>query len=420
MAKIYTIRARQIYDSNGWPTVEVTVWLDNGAFGVSSVPAASTESELEPVEIRDNDQSFHFGNGVNQVVNLINTYVAPRLKGLDPSQQNQIDQTLLEIDGTKNKSKLGVNGILPVSQAVVKAGASLFQMPVYEYLARKYQLVKGSYALPVPITSIINGGKHGLGNLDFLEFHVIPSTRHAFDKQLQISSEMYHAVEKSLISNNAIHSVGGQGGFTPNLFTNIDALEVISEAVKLTPYFSGQDLFLGIDVGADNLLSKGKYSIKDRSKVISRQELLQYYEELNKKYHLFVLEDPFSVDDVSGWQDVTKDIGQDTLIVADRLTIGNQAKIQAAITKSACTAVIVKPNQIGTITETIKIISLIKSAGLSVVIAHRLGETNDTFIADLAVGVGAGYVKFGAMARGERVVKYNRLLQIYEMLQPQA
>lgn len=416
MVKIQALKASSIYDSNGWPTVEVTVWLENGAFGVSSVPAATTESVYEPVELRDQDPSAYFGNGVEKVVDSINSFVAPRLIGLDPSLQNTIDQTLLEIDGTKNKSKIGVNGIVPISQAVLKAGASLFQIPLYEYIARKYQLIKGEYVLPIPISAIINGGKHGLGNLDFQEFHIIPSSRHSFDKTLKICSEMYHAVEKSLIANNAIHSVGGQGGFTPNLFTNLDAMEIMYEAVKQTSYFAGQDLFLGIDAGADQLYIKGKYAIKDRSKGLSRDELISYYQELNKKYHLFMLEDPFGIDDWAGWQKIVKEIGKETLIVSDRLTSGNFERIQEVIKKEAATAVVVKPNQIGTVTEIMRVVSLIKSAGLSVVVAHRLGETNDTFIADLSVGVGASYVKFGAMARGERIGKYNRLLQIYHSL----
>lgn len=416
MSKIYALKATSIYDSNGWPTIEATVWLENGAFGVSSVPAATSESDYEPVELRDQDQANYFGNGVDQAVELINTFVAPRLKGLDPSLQNNIDQTLLELDGTKNKSKLGVNGILAVSQAVLKAGAALFQIPLYEYIARKYQLIKGEYVLPIPVVSIINGGKMGLGNLDFQEFYVIPSSRHSFDKALKMCSEMYHAVEKSLITNNAIHSVGGQGGFTPNLFTNLDAMEILYESVKQTSYFAGQDLFLGIDAGADQFYAKGRYAIKDRSKGFNREELLAYYKELNSKYHLFMLEDPFGIEDWAGWQNSVKDIGKETLIISDRLTAGNINRVQEVIKKQAATAILVKPNQVGTMTELMRLVSVIKNAGLNVIIAHRVGETNDTFIADLSVGIGASYVKFGAMARGERIAKYNRLLQIYHAL----
>ena len=267
MAKIHTIRARSILDSSGYPTVEATIWLDNGAFGVSSTSANTTNSKSEAFEIRDKDPSKYFGLGVNTVVNTINTIIAPKLKGLDPTQQSNIDKILLELDGTKNKSKSGANAILPVSIATLKAGASLFQMSVYEYIGKKYQLIKDNYVMPMPIIAIINGGKYGLGSLDFQEFQIIPSSRHAFPEAMRLSTEVYHAVEKSLISNDAIHSTGRQGGFTPNLYTNIDALEIIYEAVKTTSYFTGQDLFLGIDAAADDIYKSGKYSIKDRSKV---------------------------------------------------------------------------------------------------------------------------------------------------------
>lgn len=417
MAKIHTIRARSILDSSGYPTVEATIWLDNGAFGVSSTSANTTNSKNEAFEIRDKDPSKYFGLGVDTAVNTINTIIAPKLKGLDPTQQSNIDKILLELDGTKNKSKLGANAILPVSIATLKAGASLFHMPVYEYIGKKYQLIKDNYIMPMPIIAIINGGKYGLGSLDFQEFQIIPSSRHAFPEAMRLGTEVYHAVEKSLISNDAIHSTGRQGGFTPNLYTNIDALEIIYEAVKTTSYFTGQDLFLGIDAAADDIYKNGKYSIKDRSKSIEPNEFIEYYQELNSKYHLFVLEDPLEANDSKGWSQISLKIGKDTLIIADKITSGNKGLIENAIKKKVCTAISIKPNQIGTISEIIEIANMIKQAGLNIVVSSRLGETNDTFLADLAVGIGAEYVKFGAISRGERIVKYNRLTQIYEVIQ---
>ena len=420
MAKIYAVKASSIYDSNGWPTVEVTVWLDNGAFGVSSAPSSVHTDETEMIELRDGDQQAFFGNGVSKAIDLINNQISPKLRGLDPTRQSAVDQILLEMDSTPNKKVVGINTILPISQAVLKSGASLFQMPLYEYMARKYQLTKGPVIMPVPIVTIINGGIKSLGNIDFSEFHIIPSSRYSTSQALQISSEMSLAVEKSLIGNNAINSVGPQGGYTPNLFTNLDALELISESVKFTKYFLGQDLFLGIDVQADNLVSGSKYIIKDRSKKLSQNDFIAYFEEINKKYHIFGLEDPLISSDWKGWQDVTEKLGTDTLIIADHLTACNKTKIAQAVKLKACTAIVIKPNQIGSVTECMQIISQVKSAGINVIIANRLGETTDTYLADLAVGVGAAYVKFGGMARGERIVKYNRLLQISESLKATA
>ncbi|MFC1653448.1 phosphopyruvate hydratase [Patescibacteria group bacterium] len=411
MAKIYHISARSILDSTGWPTVEATVWLDNGAFGVSSVSSNTTKSKNEPLEVRDNDPSNYHGKSVEKAVSNINTIIAPRLKGLDPSRQSQVDKTMIEIDGTANKSKLGANAILPVSQAIAKAGASLFHMPLYEYFGKKYQLTT-SYTLPSPIVAIISGGVFGIGGLDFQEFQIIPSSRHSFSDSLRISSEIFHSLEKTLIANKAIHSVGAQGGFTPNLYTNIDALEIIYEAIKTTSYYTGQDVFLGIDAAADDIYKNNAYNISDRSKKISKKDIIEFYKELNSKYHLFVLEDPLIAADVKGWGEITFEVGKDTLIIADKLTSGNKELTNTAIQQKACTAVSIKPNQIGTVSEIIEYISLIKSSGLNCVVSSRVGATNDTFISDLAVGTGAEYVKLGAPTRGERVIQYNRLLQI--------
>lgn len=411
MPKIHTLRAREILDSRAIPTIEASLWLDNGLAVTTSVPSGTSTSRSEAVELRDNDPSRYFGKGVLSVVNNINTIIAPKVRGLDPKEQETIDKLLIELDGTQNKSKLGANAILVVSQAALKAAAAASGVPLYDYIANKYGLTNEPF-VPTPCFNIINGGKHGAGNLDFQEFWVIPSSRYPYHLALQIGVEIYHALEQALIVNNAIHSVGVEGGFAPNLFTNLDALEVILEAIKMTPYNFGHDVFLGLDVAASTFYKNGKYTIKDRSQSFSTKEFIEYYKDLNNQYHIFSLEDPLHEEDWNGWGQLTFEIGKDTLIIGDDLLSTNKQKIEKAIKAKACTGVLVKPNQIGTITETIDVVKLARSAKWSIIMSHRSGETTDAFIADFAVGVGSDYVKFGAPARGERVVKYNRLLQI--------
>ena len=416
MAKIQAIQAREILDSRGIPTVEASLWLDNGMAVTTAVPSGTSTSRRETVELRDKQDDRYFGQGVLKAVQNVNEILAPKLKGMDPSQQQQIDRMMMELDGTPNKSRLGGNAILAVSQAVCKAAAAMYMLPLYEYIAKKYQLVREALFIPTPIFNVINGGKHGAGNLDFQEFHVIPSSRFPFNEALEIGAEVYHAIEQALINNNAIHSVGVEGGFAPNLFTNQDALELILEAIKMTRHQFSHDVFLGLDVAASTFYRGGKYIIKDRSHGYSTKDFIEYYKDLNERYHLFSLEDPLFEEDWEGWKQLTQDLGKDTMIVGDDLLSTNKELIVKAIQSGACSAVLVKPNQIGTISETVEVVMLAREAGWHVIVSHRSGETTDSFIADFAVGVGADYTKFGAPARGERVVKYNRLLQIEGVL----
>jgi len=416
MAKIAKLQAREILDSRGIPTIETTLWLDTGHWATAAVPSGTSTSKYEAVELRDNDpQRFH-GQGVLKAVNNVNQIIAPKIIGLDPSQQTQLDQTLINLDGTSNKAKLGGNAILSVSEASLKAAASSYQLPVYQYIAKKYQLVKNLKKLPSPTFNIINGGAHGAGNLDFQEFHIVPSLRFPYHKALEIGGEIYHSLEKTLKIRRAIHSVGDEGGFAPNLFTNMDALEVILEAIKQTEYKFAQDVFLGLDVAASWFYKNGRYQIKDRAQPYNRDELIAYFLQLNREYRLFSLEDALEKDDWDGWVKLTSDLSSDTLIVGDDLLITNKLRVQKAIAKKACNAILVKPNQVGTISETIEVIKICRQAGWKIIVSHRSGETNDSFIADFAVGTGADYTKFGAPARGERVVKYNRLLAIESQL----
>jgi len=412
MATIAALNAREILDSRGIPTIEVNLWLDNNIRVTSSVPSGTSTGKNEATEIRDGDQSRFMGMGVLKAVANINQTIAPQIIGQDPSNQGNVDQILVNLDGTTKKSRLGANAILGVSIAACKAGAASYNLPLYEYLSLKYQLTTKPYHLPTPMFNVINGGKHGAGNLDFQEFHVTPSTRYPFSKSLQMGVEVYHALEQTLIQNNAIHSTGVEGGFAPNLYTNLDALEIIREATKQTPYNLGQDIFLGLDIAASHFYKNKKYTIKDRSQEFTAQEFIEYYKKLNQDYNVFSLEDPLDESDWKSWKELTTQMSQNTLIIGDDLISTNKNLLKKAISEKACTAVVIKPNQIGTITETVEVCKIAREAKLQLIASHRSGETNDTFIADFAVGIGTNYAKFGAPARGERIIKYNRLLQI--------
>lgn len=411
MSKITDIKAREILDSRGYPTVEVRIDLDTGQSVKSSVPGGTSNGKHEAMEIRDGDPARMGGKGVKKVVETVNTIIKPLFIGQDPIRQTSTDQTLYNLDGTPDKAKLGANAILGVSMAICKAGAASVNMPLYRYFQEKYGLAP-TVKIPSPIFNLINGGQHGAGNLDFQEFHIIPTSNKTFSQSLQLGVEMFMALEQVLIAKNAIHSVGVEGGFAPNLFTNLDALELLVEAMKRTPYMFGQDLFFGLDVAANSIYKNGKYSIRDRQEPFAPKELIDYYKELNSKYHIFSIEDPFFEDDWETWKDFTAQISDHVVVVGDDLLTTNKERLQRAIKEKSCTAVLVKPNQIGTVSETVEVVKIAKDAGFQIIASHRSGETNDDFIADFAVGIGADYTKFGAPIRGERIAKYNRLLEI--------
>lgn len=413
--KIKAVKAREILDSRGNPTIETEVILDDGSIGIASVPSGTLVGKYEAVELRDNDPERFGGMGVLKAVKNVNQIIAPKLIGMDAAYQGRIDKLLVDLDGTPNKAKLGGNAILSVSQAVLEASAASYQMPIYAYVQAKYQTNKSS-VMPTPIFNVINGGKHGAGNLDFQEFHIIPSVRKTYHEALQCGQEIYYSLKKVLAFRGAIHSVGDEGGFTPNLFTNMDALEIIMEAIGATKYQFAKDLFLGLDVAAAFFYKNGKYTIKDKAQPFSRNEFIEYYVDLNNNYHLFSLEDPLYQEDWEGWASLTRSIGKNTIIVGDDLLCTNSQRVKKAISQKACSAILVKPNQAGTISEVVEVIQLAKNADWRIIVSHRSGETNDDFIADFAVGIGADYIKFGAPARGERIVKYNRLLKIEEKL----
>jgi len=402
MAKIINLKAREILDSRGIPTLETEIWLDTGHYSVASIPSGTSTGKYEAVELRDNDPARFNGKGVLKAVQNVNTIIASQVTGLDPTNQTEIDQLLINLDGTANKTKLGANAILSISQAVCEVAAASMNLPTYLYLAWKYRGQDKVTKIPTPIFNLINGGKHGAGNLDFQEFHVIPSTLKSYHDGLQIGEEVYQTLEKVLIDRGAVHSVGVEGGFAPNLFTNMDAIEALIEAIKRTPYQFAQDVFIGLDVAASYFFDSNRYTIKDRSQGFTPKELLTYYEELDKNYHLFSLEDPIHEDDWTSWQELTNLIGHTTLIVGDDLLVTNKGRLRKAIDTKACTAILVKPNQIGTISETIEVMNIARQANFKIIVSHRSGETNDDFIADFAVGLQADYTKLGAPVRGER------------------
>lgn len=410
--KIKKIWAREILNSLGVPTIETTVVLEGDKIAVSSAPSGVSISKYEAIELRDEDQTRFLGRGALKAVENVNSKIGPKLIELDPTKQTKIDQLLINLDGRSDKSNLGANTILSVSQAVLKAGALAANLSLYQYIALKYGLTEKKIALPISIFSLINGGMHGAGNLDFQEFHVIPSSKKTYSQSLSLAEEVYQTVKKVLIYRNAIHSLGDDGGFAPDLFTNADALEIITEAIKQTEYNLGEDIFLGLDVAASFLYKNEKYVIRDKSQPLSPEEMIEYYKKLNQEYHIFYLEDPLWEDDWKNWSILTKEIGEATIIVGDDLLCTNKKRLERGMKEKACNAILVKPNQIGTISETVEVIKIAQQVGWKVVISHRSGETNDTFIADFAVGIGADYTKFGAPARGERIAKYNRLLAI--------
>jgi enolase len=391
--------------------------LDSGGIVATSVPTGTSIGKYEALELRDKDPNRMLGRGVLTAVNYINTYIAPQIIGKDPINQEEIDNIMIKLDGTPNKSKLGANSLLAISQAVLKAGALSQNLPLYYYVMQKYQLTQ-TLTIPTCIYTVVNGGEHGANNLDIQEFQVIPASHLSFEGSLDMAVTIFQKLEEVLILKGAIHSIGLVGGFTPNLYSNSDVFEIMVETIKATPYTFTQDLFFGIDVAAEQFYNNGKYTIKDRSQPYSGEELLAYYKKLRDMYNVFYLEDPYQEDDIKMWQAVTGEIGETTKIVGDSFLATNKAKLENAIANRLCNTLLVKPNQVGTITETIAVIKVAKTAGWQIVMSHRSGETNDDFIADFAVGVGSDYAKFGPTNRGERTAKYNRLAQInFELAQ---
>ena len=419
--KIYTIIAREILDSRGNPTIETTVILESGYRGVAAVPAGTSLGKYEAKELRDGDGARYYGMGVLHAVNTVNSTIVSKLRGMDALDQQGIDQAMLTLDGTENKSKLGANSILSVSLSVAAAAAAASRLPLYRYLHALFNpLVPTILAkIPTPTVNVINGGKHGAGNLDFQEFQVIPASNLPYRDALRLAVEVYQKLKGILQYRNASTAVGYEGGFAPNLYTNVDAMQLLQEAVRATSYRFGVDVFFGLDVASSHFKTDRGYQIKDKETPMSPKDFVTYLADLHKNYRLLILEDALDEDDWEGWTELTARFGAEVMIVGDDLLATNPKRLEKAITQKACTAILLKPNQIGTLTEFFRVVAIAKKNFIQTIVSHRSGETNDSFIADLGVAVQADYVKFGGPTRGERVAKYNRLLQIEAELFPQ-
>ncbi len=413
-SKVYSATAREILDSRGNPTVETTVILESGYRATAAVASGASVGSYEAVELRDTDPKHYNGMGVLGAVQHVNTAIHNKIKGMDALDQKSIDEIMCDLDGTPNKSKLGANSILSVSMAVAKAAANHRKMPLYQYLNEMFSKLYPMKIerIPTPTFNIINGGMHGSGNLNFQEFHVVPATNKPFHEALELGVVTYYSAKKILSYRNAVTAVGDEGGFAPNLYTNLDALEVLTEAIRSTKYKFGLEVYLGLDIAATHFKTERGYTIKDRPVPYSTDEFITYLISLHKKYHMLLMEDALGEDDWEGWGILTKKIGQDVLIVGDDLLATNPERLSRAVKEKSCSAILAKPNQIGSLWEFLEVAALAKKHDMKIITSHRSGETVDTFIADLAVAIQSEYVKFGAPARGERVTKYNRLLAI--------
>lgn len=412
MSKIKKIIAREILDSRGHPTIETIIELADSSVGIFSCPSGASVGKNEAIELRDKDPSRYAGLGVLKNLEQIVTTIAPKLIGEDAADQEKIDQLMITLDGTDNKANLGANTILSLSGAVAKAQAASQKTPLYFYISKLFGATTREFAIPTPMFNILNGGKHGTGNLDFQEFMIVPPQANNYSKNLKMGTESYYSLKETLISHNASILIGDEGGYAPNLYSNMDALKIMEEAMSLITYKLGQDAFFSLDVAASQIFRSGAYRIKDKPVPLTPSDFIEYYISLNEQYHLLALEDPFEEEDWQSWKTITDKLGSETLIVGDDLISTNPKRLEKAVSEKACNAVVIKPNQIGTITETLEVIKLARKNNMKIIVSHRSGETNDDFIADFAVGVGSDYAKFGAPARGERVAKYNRLLEI--------
>ena len=405
---IKNIIGREILDSRGNPTVEVDVILDNGVMGRASVPSGASTGEREALEMRDKDKNRFNGKGVLNAVNNVNTILRDNLIGMDVTKQKEIDYKMLELDGTKTKSRIGANAILGVSMACLKAAAKASGKELYEY-------VGDGKTLPVPMMNIINGGAHADNSLDFQEYMIIPQ-RDTIHERVRVGAEVFHSLKNVLKEKGYATSVGDEGGFAPNLKTNKEGFELITEAVKRAGYEPGKDVCYAIDVAASEFYSDGKYNLAGEGKVLSTDELIKYYEDLVNTYPIISIEDPVDENDWEGFSKVTELLGDRIQLVGDDLFVTNKECLQKGIDNKAGNAILLKVNQIGTITETLETIELAKAHNYKTIISHRSGETEDTTIADLAVGLNLGQIKTGSMSRTDRICKYNQLMRIEEEL----
>lgn len=409
--EIVDVVARQIIDSRCFPTVEVEVYLEDGTMGRAAVPSGASTGMYEAVELRDGDKDKYMGKGVLKAVENVNDTIAEELIGCNVYDQTYIDKMLIELDGTDNKGKLGANAILGVSLAVANAAANSLGMPLYQYVGGVNAKV-----LPVPMMNIINGGSHADNSVDLQEFMVMPAGACCFSEALRMCAEVYHVLKKILNDKGYSTGIGDEGGFAPNLKSNAEAIEVILEAIEKAGYKPGEDMFIAIDAASSEYYKDGKYVLENEGKTLTATEMVDFFEDWVNKYPIISIEDGMAEEDWEGWKLITERLGKKVQLVGDDLFVTNTERLERGIEMGVANSILIKLNQIGTLTETLNAIEMANRAGYTAVISHRSGETEDTTISDLVVAVNAGQIKTGAPARSERVAKYNQLLRIEEEL----
>ncbi len=411
--QIAIVRAREIIDSRGNPTVEADVVLAGGAMGRAAVPSGASTGSREAIELRDNDAERFGGKGVLDAVANVNGPIAKALNGMDVSDQKIIDQTLIELDGSENKGELGANAILAVSLACAKAAAMAHEMPLYRYLAEGKGI---DFTMPVPMMNIINGGEHADNSVDMQEFMIVPVGAASISEAIRYGSEVFHALKKVLSAKGMNTAVGDEGGFAPDLSSNEEAIQVILEAIEKAGYKAGEDIYLALDCASSEFYKDGMYELTSEGKSLTAEELIDLLEDWVEKYPIISIEDAMDESDWDGWKLLTERLGKKVQLVGDDLFVTNPKILQEGIDKGIANSILIKVNQIGTLSETLEAIQMAKDAGYTAVISHRSGETEDTTIADLAVATNAGQIKTGSMSRSDRVAKYNRLIRIAEAL----
>lgn len=420
MSKIKSIHARQILDSRGNPTVEADVFLDNGLMGRASVPSGASTGKREALELRDGNDSEFMGKSVHQAVTNINKTLAPALLGMDPVDQRGLDQKMLDLDGTKNKEKLGANALLAISMASCRAAALAKGTSLYQHMRENLKVPNtvNAYRLPAPLMNIINGGAHASNNLDIQEFMIVPHMKKSFSENFRAGVETFHHLKKVLSSNGHSTNVGDEGGFAPNLQSHEEAIESILSAIEKAGYRPGEDISLSLDSASSEFYKNGKYQMG--GKTLDQDEMVEYYSNLCEKYPIYSIEDGLAEDDFAGWIKLTEKLGKKVVLVGDDLFVTNKEILKTGIEEKQANAILVKVNQIGTLTETFDTMDLAFKNNFKAIISHRSGETGDSFIADLSVATGAGHIKTGSASRSDRMEKYNQLLRIEEALGSEA
>ncbi len=411
MPEIIDVVAREILDSRGNPTVEVDVYLEDGSFGSAAVPSGASTGAHEALELRDGDQNRYLGKGVLKAVANVENLITPQIMGLEALDQIMIDQVMMELDGTSHKEKLGANAILGVSLAVANAAADSLGLPLYRYLGGV-----GACLLPVPMMNILNGGAHADNNVDIQEFMIVPKEAGSIRNAVRVGAEIFHNLRLVLKGRGYNTSVGDEGGFAPNLGSNEEALDLIVEAIEKAGYKPGVEVFIALDVAASELYKDGKYNFSSTEQVLSTGETVDLYEKLISNYPISSIEDGLDEDDWEGWAELTRRLGQQIQLVGDDNFVTNKERLEKGINEGVANSILIKVNQIGTLTETLETVEMAMKAGYTAVISHRSGETEDTAIADLAVALNAGQIKTGAPSRTDRVAKYNQLMRIEEDL----